>query len=212
MVDMMTDPIERKRLAILTIFLLALSALFSWVVTPWLWSRLEIPPFYSRIIFNTICVLLFLFVPDCNPFTWSRMLVDEKKRRPRYKLHRNIAVGLSFLVVFLRAAGAYYFNHHVDDWKPEMNNIPYDTLAFLLGAFSEEILCKAGLLRILLELKVPRPLSLAVVCAIFALIHFNFIPLFFAVIFFLGILFLLVFSLYPSIVFVAFLHFACNIS
>lgn|GEM_PF-6169112 len=213
MTDMMTDPVERKRLTILTIFLLALISLFSWIISPLLWSRWSIPPFHSGALFSVVCILLFLFVPDCNPFIWSNVLIEEKKNRPRYKIHRNIAIGLSFLIIFAKAAGAYYFNHW--PYGPQsyrLNALILTILVFLLGAFGEEILFKAGVFRILLEMKVPRFVSMIVVSVIFALIHFIFIPIHFIVLFCFGMFFMIVFSLYPSIVFVALVHFGFNIA
>ncbi len=211
--DTMNGSQEQRPPLVVTISLLALFVFFAWIINLGLWYRYRISPFYSQTIFNIICLISFLSVPHCNPFIWSKTLIKEKASRPRYKLRKGIAIGLALLIISVKTAGAHYFNYCVEDSQPHvMGNIPLDTLVFLLGAFSEEVLLKAGLLRVFLERKIPRILAMAFVSIVFMLMHFNFSPLHLVIYFFYQMYSLTIFSLYPSMVFVSFFHFAWNMS
>lgn len=204
----------QKRLLILTISLYLLNVFFIWVIDPWILTSCGIYPFYSQVIFNIICLMFFTLTPDCNPYGWAKELLQKKKaKNPKYALGRNIAIALSLLAIAVKAIGAHYFNYLADDAQPHsMYNFPLDIFVFLLGGFAEEALCKGGMFRALIQLRIPRIVAMILVSALFALMHFNFNPLILAIYFLFQMFFLFVFTLYPSMLFVSFMHAAWNLS
>lgn len=202
---------KNKTLLVLTISLLVLSPLFSQIIDPMIAHHFKIPPLYIYVVFNIICIVTFFLIPGCNPFAWSKTLIGEKKSRPKYRLHMGIAIGLSLVVISLKTMVNHWTNG-LDGFSPFVMFSSFDIVFYFLGAFSEEVLYKAGLLRILFNLKIPHIVSMLIVSVIFALQHFVFDPMYIAALIVIQMFFMAIFSLYPSLTLLTLLHFAWNLS
>ncbi len=166
---------------------------------------------YFTIFYNSIfCFLIYIFA---NPFKWTKELTSSRKLADKfYSLKRNIVIGFMILLIISKSCYVYYVNHYIlpegefDDYRKIISLVMY-----IPAGFFEEMFFKGLLVRLFKTFKLNAVLSYIVISLLFAFSHLVF-SIAFIPLFFISFFSLLLFRLFPSIMFFSIVHILWNIT